>query len=101
MFKRNVHYYLIKAARLSGWLLLPLMLLYILTGFALCAPKGGLEHWMARQVKSAVTSRQALAVHRIFEWPLIVLFVVHAALTIYFALWRWGWIKTRKSRKSQ
>ena len=37
---KNIHYYLIKAARISGWLLLPLTVLYIVTGFALCGEYG-------------------------------------------------------------
>ena len=98
MRKRNVHYYLIKAARISGWLLLPLMVLYIVTGFALCSPEGGIEQWIARQVKRKFTPDAALEIHRIFEWPLIVLFVLHALITVYFAFRRWGWIKTRTGK---
>ena len=83
---KNIHYYLIKAARLSGWLLLPLVLLYIVTGFALCG-EYGVQRWISKEA--------ALLIHQIFEWPLIVIFLVHAAITIYFAMRRWGWIRKR------
>jgi hypothetical protein len=84
---KNKHYYLLKLARLSGWLLLPLMIIYIGTGFALCG-MCGFEGWM--------NSRTALAIHKLFDWPLLVLFVLHAAITSYFAMRRWGWIKNRQ-----
>ena len=86
MPRKTVHYYLLKLARLSGWLLLPLVILYIGTGFALCG-KFGFSRWMDLQT--------ALVIHQLFEWPLVGLFVLHATITSYFAMRRWGWIKNR------
>jgi len=86
MRKRDIHYYLIKTARLSGWLLAPLMVLYIVTGFSLCGEYG---------INEIIDYETALLIHKIFEWPLVVLFLVHAAITIYFAFRRWGWIKKK------
>jgi succinate dehydrogenase/fumarate reductase cytochrome b subunit len=83
MPRRNLNYYLIKTVRLTGWLLFALMVLYILSGFSLT---GELE---------LVDERIALIIHKVFEWPLIVVFAVHSLITIYFALRRWGWIKRR------
>jgi succinate dehydrogenase/fumarate reductase cytochrome b subunit len=81
-----------KTARISGWLLFGLVLLYILTGFSLTGEFG---------LSRLISLQTALAVHKIFEWPLIAVFVVHSAITIYFAFRRWGWIKTRrKTRRS-
>ena len=48
----------------------------------------GFSRWM--------TPETAVAIHRFFEWPLITLFVLHATTTAYFAMRRWGWIKSRK-----
>ena len=87
MPRKAAHYYLLKLARLSGWLLLPLVIIYIGTGFALCG-KLGFSRWM--------DLKTALAIHQIFDWPLVGLFLVHASITAYFAMWRWGWIKNRK-----
>jgi hypothetical protein len=89
MRKKTLHYYLLKLARLSGWLLLPLMVLYIGTGFALCG-KFGMNRWIDNQT--------ALAVHQIFEWPLVGLFVSHTTVAVYFAMRRWGWIKNRNEK---
>ena len=86
MPRHTLHYYLIKLVRLSGWLLLPLMLLYLGTGFALCGMFG---------FDGLIDSQQALVVHRLFDWPLIGVFLVHGSLTVYFAMRRWGWIKKR------
>ena len=86
MARKNINFYLIKVTRITGWLLFPLMILYILTGFSLCG-EFGFERVVSPQV--------ALAVHQIFEWPLIVAFLVHSSVTFYFAFRRWGWIKKR------
>jgi hypothetical protein len=85
---KNTHYYLLKIARLSGWLLLPLMIIYIGTGFALCGMMG-FGHWM--------DIRRALEIHKIFDWPLVALFLIHASLAGYFSFRRWGWIKRGKT----
>jgi len=86
MARRNVHYYLIKAARISGWLLLMLMLVYLVTGFAMRG-EFGLGHLL--------TADEAKVIHQDFRWPLVVAFLIHALTTIYFAMRRWGWIKKR------
>jgi cytochrome b subunit of formate dehydrogenase len=91
MPKKNIHYYLLKTARLAGWLLLPLMVLYILTGFALCGMLG-----MGR----LMDLQTALYIHRLFDWPLVALFLIHASITIYFSFRRWGWIKSKKKKCS-
>lgn len=86
MAKRNIHYYLTKTARISGWLLLPLMLLYIVTGLAM---RGEFEFGRL------IEPNQAKLIHRDFRWPLVAVFLLHSSITIYFALRRWGWIKKR------
>ncbi len=87
--KKNIHYYLLKIARVSAWLLLLLMILYILTGFVLCG-EFGMSRWM--------DSKTALYIHQIFEWPLVALFLIHASIAIYFSFRRWGWIKSKKKK---
>ena len=96
MARKNVHYYLIKTARISGWLLLPLMVLYIVTGFAICG-EYGISGWVAARTGLGTheVSQIAVEIHKIFEWPLVGAFLVHCSTTIYFALRRWGWIKTK------
>jgi len=84
---KNVNYYLIKTARFTGWLLLPLMLLFLGTGFVLCG-KYGFDKLM--------TTKGALILHRIFDMPLVVLFVLHAVTSAYLTFRRWGWIRTKR-----
>ena len=87
--RRTLHYYLIKLARLSGWSLLPIMLIYIGTGFALCGKLG---------FDRLLDLRTALLIHRIFDWPLVAVFLVHISITTYCATRRWGWIKRKNCR---
>ena len=89
MPRKNVHYYLIKTARITGWLLLPLMLLYIVTGLAILSQFG---------LNRLIEPNAARLVHQDWSWPLIAVFLVHSSATIYLAFRRWGWIKTRTSR---
>jgi len=89
MAKRSVTYYLIKTTRLTGWLLLPLMLLYICTGFVLCGKYG---------FGRLMTIQSALMIHRIFDLPLVSLFGAHAAISVYLSFRRWGWIGGRTKR---
>jgi len=84
MAKKNINYYLVKTARISGWLLLPLMIVYIITGFALCGKWG---------FSRLLDQNMALLIHQIFDWPLVVIFLVHASVTGYLSMRRWGWIK--------
>jgi len=89
MSRRNINYWLIKLLRLSGWLLLPLMIIYLVTGFSLCG-QFGINQWIEDTV--------ALALHRLLEWPLVGAFLAHALVAIYFAFRRWGWIRSRNNR---
>ncbi len=86
MASTNLQYYLVKIERASGWLLLLLVLGYILTGLNMCGDPG---------FAGIGDPKVSLEIHRLFRWPLVVLFAAHASVTIYFALRRWGWIKTR------
>jgi hypothetical protein len=89
MPKRTLNYYLIKTTRLTGWFLLPLVILYIGTGFVLCGKLG---------FDNLLDTRTALVIHQIFDWPLVVLFSVHATATTYIAMRRWGWIGRKRHR---
>jgi hypothetical protein len=77
-------WYLVKTARITGWLLLLLVGLFIFTGYALCGKYG---------VDQLVDTRTALSVHQMFELPLLLLFLTHAMTSIYLSLRRWGWVK--------
>jgi len=89
MPRKNLHYYLIKTARISGWLLIPLMLLFIVTGFAMRGEFG---------CDNLLEKERARVVHQDFRWALLAVFVVHVVITVYFALRRWGWIRKRNRK---
>lgn len=83
MAGRTTHYYLLKLLRLTGWLLLPLMLLFVVTGFSMAGKYG---------FNKLVGPQYSLAVHKSFDLPIVVLFLAHSLLGVYLSLRRWGWI---------
>jgi len=88
MARRSVNFYLIKIVRVSGWVLFFTMILFITTGFALCGKFG---------FTKVMSTQTALTIHKIFDLPLILFFLVHSLIGIYLALRRWGWIKKRRT----
>ena len=81
--------YMVKAARISGWGLLILTVLYLASGFSLCGEIG---------FDRLFAPRKALRIHRAMTWPFVVLFLIHVLSSVYLAMQRWGWIKTRAKR---
>jgi len=77
---------LIKTVRVTSWPLLGLMVLYLVTGYALCG-QTAIGRWMSVDT--------ALMVHKLFDWPLVTLFVGHSLPAVYLAFVRWGWIRKR------
>jgi len=74
----------LKLVRWSGWLLLPLTLGFLLTGYAISGRYG---------MGVFCTEQQALALHKLFHVPLLVLWLGHVAPACYLAMQRWGWLK--------
>ena len=86
MAARTLNRYLIKLVRASGWFLFPLMVLYTITGYALCG-KFGMAGW--------VQPEEALRLHQIFDVPLVTLFLLHSLPSMYLAVRRWRWTRRR------
>jgi len=86
---RSFGYYVVKTMRFTGWLLLAMMVLYIVSGYAL-VPEFGCDRLMS--------TRTAEALH--IAWKLdrllVPVFAVHSFGAMYLAFRRWGWIKTRR-----
>lgn len=72
--------------RWSGWLLLPLILLFLLTGYIMDGRYG---------LSRLLDEKSALTFHRMLHLPLIVLALAHSLAAAYLAIQRWGWIKHR------
>ena len=83
----RVNSVLLAIVRVTGWPLMALMVLYLLTGYALCGQHG---------LGGLMGVQQALAIHRFFAIPLVAVFLAHSLPSIYLAFWRWGWIGKRR-----
>ena len=87
MTARSVNYYLVKIIRLTGWLLFFLVLVYIVSGYAMCGEFG---------FDRLIEPQQALTFHKALDVPLVVLFLMHSVPSIHLALRRWGWTRRKK-----
>ncbi|MGB8368231.1 MAG: hypothetical protein ACLPYZ_14610 [Limisphaerales bacterium] len=76
----------IKIMRWSGWLLLPVLAGFLVTGYAMTGQHG---------FNRLLDEKTALTFHRMLHLPLIVLVVAHVVPAVYLAMQRWGWIKHR------
>ena len=76
----------LKLVRWSGWPLLPLILLFLLTGYIMDGRYG---------LSKLLDEQSALTFHRMLHLPLIILVLVHSVPAVYLALQRWGWINYR------
>ena len=74
----------IKTLRFTSWPLLLLVLLYLVTGFAMSGRFG---------LGVLTNEKQALAYHKALHVPLLILFPVHVVCAVYLAMRRWRWIK--------
>lgn len=83
MARRRLQWYIVKIERISGWLLIPVVVTFLLTGYASCGSLG-VERWL--------DSEAAFQVHRVMDQPLVVLFLVHVLTAGYLSMRRWGWI---------
>ena len=76
---------LLKTVRWTGWPLLPLVLAFLATGYAISG-RYGFGHVLDQQT--------ALALHKLLHAPLLLLLLVHSLPAIYLAFERWN--RTRK-----
>jgi hypothetical protein len=79
----RISFICLKLVRWTGWLLLPVVLAFFASGYAMSGRFG---------FDALSDERTALALHRFMHLPLAVLVVVHVVPSVYLALQRWGWI---------
>ncbi len=82
----NLNTILLKTVRITSWPLLVLMVLYLVTGYTLCGTP---------VIGDLMSVDTALAVHRFFDWPLLILFLGHSLPGVCLEFVRWGWIGRR------
>jgi succinate dehydrogenase/fumarate reductase cytochrome b subunit len=76
----------LKLVRWTGWLLLPVVIGFLVTGYIMSG-QFGFGRWLDEQ--------RGLTLHRLLHWPLLVLVLAHSVPAVYLALQRWGWIRSR------
>jgi hypothetical protein len=74
--------FLLKTLRWSGWLLLPLVLGFLFTGYVMDGRFG---------LGRILTESTALTLHRMFHVPLVLLVLAHTTAAVYLSAQRWGW----------
>ena len=77
----------LKLVRWTGWILLPVVLAFLVTGYAMSGRYG---------LSVLTDEKTALTLHKLMHVPLMVLVLVHVVPSVYLALLRWGWIKQRQ-----
>jgi hypothetical protein len=82
---RKLNAILLKTVWWTGWPLLPVLLAFLATGYAISGRYG---------FGRLLEEKTALTLHKLLHGPLLVLVLVHSVPAIYLALQRWGW--TRK-----
>lgn len=78
------NYICLKVVRWTGWLLVPFVMAFFATGWAMTGRHG---------FTALTDEKTALALHRLMHAPLGVLVVAHVLASSYLAMLRWGWIK--------
>lgn len=76
----------LRLVRWTGWLLLPVVLAFFATGYAMSGRYG---------FGAFASERAALTAHKMMHLPLGILVVAHVVPSLYLAMVRWGWIKHR------
>ncbi len=79
----------LKLVRWTGWLLLPVVVAFFATGYAVSGRYG---------FGALADEKTALTLHKLMHVPLGVLVVAHVLPSVYLALLRWGWIKAHGPR---
>jgi hypothetical protein len=80
------NFILLKTVRWSGWPMLPLLVLFLLTGYIMDGRYG---------LSRLLDEKSALTFNRMLHIPLMVLVLAHSLPAAYLAMQRWGWIKPR------
>lgn len=76
----------LKLVRWTGWILIPVLLAFFATGYAISGRYG---------FANLTDEQTALTLHKLMHLPLGVLVIAHVVPSTFLALIRWGWIKPR------
>ncbi len=82
----TLNFVMLKAVRWTGWPLLLLIPLFLLTGYIMDGRYG---------FSRLLDEKTALTFHRMLHLPLIILVLAHSLPAAYLAFQRWGWINPR------
>ena len=79
--QRPPHYVLNKIVQVSSWPLLLIVIIFLVTGYAMSGQYG---------LGLVLDAKRALAIHNMLHGPLLVLLLVHSLPAAYLAFKRWG-----------
>jgi cytochrome b subunit of formate dehydrogenase len=81
-------WFVVKAVRLSGWVLLVLMIVFTVTGYGLTGKYGCTE---------LIGKRVSEVLHYELDEVLLAVLAVHVGAALWIAMRRWGWIGRKKT----
>ena len=81
----NLNKILIQIDRICGWLLIPFMILFYISGFALVGKYS---------FNKLIDPNKAMMLHSVLTMPTFFCFIVHVGIRIFFTIKRW-----KKNRK--
>ncbi len=83
VMQRPPDYVLNKIVRVSSWPLFLIVIIFLVTGYAMSGQYG---------LGAVIDAKRALAIHNMLHGPLLVFLLMHALPATYLAFKRWGWI---------
>lgn len=87
MDKLKLQRVLIRINRISCWFLLVVVIIFLITGWAMTNRYG---------LNKLMNPRLALSYHNTMHYPLAIFFIIHVGISIYFASKRWKIFKKEK-----
>lgn len=79
----NINRILMIVSRISAWILLILMIMFIMTGYSMVGMYG---------FNKVIGKGLSLNLHLLFGIPIVLVFIIHSGIQVYFAIKRWRWI---------
>ena len=80
--QRPPHYVLNQIVRVSSWPLFLVVIVFLITGYAMSGNYG---------LGAMIDAKRALAIHKLLHGPLLALLLLHSLPAMYLSIRRWRW----------